>query len=466
MSDGGSWNEPAAPERASSGLGTPEPTAPAPPAPIPVTAYGDVPAAVPNPVPLPLPPGAVGTVRNGRRTAAIVSATILAVLLACGLMVAGATWVLGTEVARIDAPGVPLPPFSAGLSTAQWADGGRYAVAEFAPRSTGGAPSVIVWDSRSGATTKVDGFRLVTTEPWSSEVWLARPAPALDGSATGSPWKQASDGASWDGPGVAWRWDAASPGRAPVRVEQPSWQWKGRAGVSAEMSVDPSRGLRPDRLAFRTSAGRVDAQIPAGIVTFLPVGWSPSGRYFAVADTNQWGGPGGGLAVFDSTTGSLVASHVLPRGDLQATYKELAGAAWDPAKDVLLVVGSTTYENEDQGVDSWASGLDARSGAMSPLPHPPAVWIGAGRPAELLGTDPSGALVCVATADGRALFRISASGVRAVKALANEDYWMLSQDSYSESGRLLVWSLEDTPDDLLVAVGLNGKNPRRIWPQQ
>jgi hypothetical protein len=360
-------------------------------------------------MPLPLPPGAVGTEPTRRgRLALIIAAVVTLVLALCGLSAAGVIW-LATGGPGLSIPG-PAPDPPVGVQAMKWAGGDRYVVVEYASTGVDATTSVIAWDSKTGIATKVDGFRLVATETSSTQVWLARAARTptqTDGLSfsANSPWDEPSWGPpNSDGPGDAYAWDAAHPERQPEYSGLPRWEtWPSPdSRTAAHLSVDPEVGLWPGSLAFDIRSALTDAYVSDGR-TFLPVGWSPSGRYFAVFDDNHWSGLDARVSIFDSTSGSEVASYETSESADGETFEQLKGVAWDPAVDVLWVCTETATGGETVPSSIFALSPQGSRTPVVGTVHDPGQVV---EESTLIGRDGAGVLLYVQSSSDRTLWRI------------------------------------------------------------
>lgn len=457
MIDGGGWNEPAEP-----GEGAP---------------MTPVPSMAKDPEPVPLPPGAAGSGPRRKRLTAFFALAVIGFLLTCGLFVAGFVWFVSG--------GAPLPIFdgsadpSTGVMSSQWAGDGRYAVVEYAYGGTDATSSVIVWDSRTGETTKVDGFRLVSTEPSSTQVWLTRAVAAsevTEGASFDSPWNEPSWGPPRaDGPGVAWIWDVEAPANRPVKVADPSWRpWTGPSGVTAALAVDPKAGLWPHSLTFGVESALVDAAVPAGMKTFRPAGWSPSGRYFAVVDDNVWSDTGR-VAVFDAGDGRVVASYETTPGN-DDSYEQLEGAVWDPGEDRLWVVTSNASGAEDVPANVFSLDTSGTKAPMRGVAHDPGKSVFG---TTVIGRDPRGVLLFVQSTTDQTVWRISNGAAEKVGSIPGT-YYGVNPLSYAHGQGILAQTDPESPtsaggdssETLLpergttaVLIGLDGTDPQIVWPQ-
>jgi hypothetical protein len=458
VSDGSSWNAPA----------DPGPGAPPPPVAIPVTGV--------DPMPLPLPPGtqrAAGEHMSTRRITAIVLAVVVGVLALCSLA--------GLAVNSILGPGFFSDSSGpSGVLATRWAGAGRYAVLDYASSGTDATTSVVAYDTVSLQTRKLDGYRLVAAEPSSTTVWVTRAVdPSQDSGFTGVsggvPAPSASDsawsapdynGPETDGPGQVWAWDAALGG-LPTQEATPTWQpWIGPAGITAELSIAPTVGLWPSKLAFSVEGSApVEADV-ADIGSFLPIGWSPSGDYLALSTGYGSSDSAPLVTILDARTGTVVASYSgAGNGPTDDSYTEFDGAAWDPVRDVLWVCELRTVGQEATTSTLVVTSLDT-SGALSPLASPPPSWKNVQGSVSVAGTGPDGVLVSVDGDNGPELWRIGGWG--AVGVALSEDLGVsrVDEGSYSPTSGLLVitgsGAFSNGSDAVLV--DLKSRLQRTIWP--
>lgn len=452
--------------------------------PEPVTPIVATPVTGVGPEPLPVPPAWTpdeSRVRR-RRTALIVVAAIFGVFVLCGI-----SWFLARQAFSAATAGdeISVPSLDettsegedvlpSGVSLAKWADAGRYAVVEYLPSGPDATTTVIAWDSISGAVRNTDGFRIVAVEPASTQVWLTRAvAPSNSPGDLTSAWEASSwDAPESDGPGTVWSWDVATPDAPPVKVARPKWrQWESPTGATAVMSADPKVGLWPNELTFTVDGRTAKASLPVGMTTFLPVGWSPSGRYFAVKNLSRWEGPETRVVIFDSIDGSLKTSYTASGTGEDGPFEQIDGAAWDAQRDELWVTTSMDGDDvEDPQITCTALSVD---GSRTPLRNPPEDWKTAFGGAVVLGADAQGVLVSVESDGGQVAWRISGRAATEVGTLDAGDYSATGSGSYSSAGNLVV-QINGDPDPKdpsahygdVAIVGLDGDNLRYIWPKR
>ncbi len=292
----------------------------------------------PQPAPLPLD-GGTGAPRERKKWPWVVGIIVL-VLLIGGCV--GAVWLVDQATTSIISdiesnPEVWFP--GANAESVAWSGNGRYGVVQYLRQSM--YPSVAVWDSKTGETRTADGYRLLFVESAGAVAWLE---PVTDAEAESS--------ASMDGFGdaldhkparlVAWRLDEDA---APTDNVPAKWHAvPGPGEMIAYLEINPLKGAAPSAMLFNNKASRgegVKAEIPADVNTFVPVGWSPSGRYFAIeelidesayedamADETD---PTRRLLAFDATTGKLTGDFTLP-----ATAMYAPAASWTASGDALV----------------------------------------------------------------------------------------------------------------------------------
>jgi hypothetical protein len=459
VSDGGSWNEPAAP-------GGPLPS---PPVAVPVTGVGT------SPVPLPLAPGApsAGGRRNRPLIAMIVAAAVLGVLGICAV-----SWLAGD---RLMSGGGAYPPLPPGPEVSQepavmamtWAGDGRYAIVEYQSGGEDATSSVIAWDALSGETMGIDGFRLVATEPSSTQVWVTRAVNESDDESDesyDSPWSQPNwGGSAWDGAGVAWVWDPAKGGPPEVQ-DRGTWRpWVGSLGREAGLSVDPSIGLWPSKLTFSGGGeAAVAVDFDRAVKSFLPIGWSPTGRYFAVRVAGD-GGSDPSVVIVDALYGTTATVRSDNADGDDSDWIVRSGAAWDNERDVMWMVDSRLGADPDPE-GATVSAVDPR-GAKTVLQQVPASWRGSLSDPVVLGPSSKGVLIGVGAPDTYEIWRIEEGRPVKVGELPDSQFVLDSERVHASSNGLLVQIFGEptefslTPQDSAAVVDLNGKNLRTIWPK-
>lgn len=233
---------------------------------------------------------------------------------------------LGLFAAKASAvPGSVSETGAQALASCMWTGGGRYAVIQ--STDARGVPMVVVWEAASGSTRTLPGHRALAAERSSPTVWVE---PVDARGPRGSEYADRL-GDTWDHvPArlLVWRVDRDA---TPTDAAEGRWaRWAGRGGREVSLEVNPVKGAAPSAIVFM--AGKepsAKAALPAGTNTFLPVGWSPSGRYFAVTTL----GPAGSmdpvrLLAFDQRQGSLVGSVTI-----EGRHSRVA---WDARSDVLM----------------------------------------------------------------------------------------------------------------------------------
>jgi hypothetical protein len=415
--------------------------------------------------PAPLPVDDVRTRRDGRTTL-FVLVGIFILAFACLAVVVSATLspFFGLLPGALDAVGADT-----GTMRTQWAGDGRYAVAEYVSGGKESTTSVVAWDSVTGQTHRADGFRLVSVEPSSTRVWLSEaPRPTSTSANTTSPWEEpASQGPGSDGPGTAFVWDLASAA-APCRPASTTWQpWRGPAGITALMRIDSDEGLWPMEIRFASAGGDSTVTVlptTGGGQTFLPVGWSPSGRYFAVWRPDSAGDGDPSLFIIEARTATVVSS------DANASYSQLAGAAWAPDSDVLWLVG---FDTDDESGD-----LSVKVASLEPGGRPiglttsPAAWRRAFNIPMVLGTDGQGVVVLLEGESGQQTWWLRDGRAVAGESFGDSatDVTVVESGSYSQRGGLIVastgsadgWNL---PTSAVGITDLSGGTPKVIWPK-
>jgi hypothetical protein len=369
-----------------------------------------------TPAPLPLDPGTVSG-PGRKRWPWVVGVLILLVLL--GGCVA-AIWLLDDAIGTYSdslasGPGdTTRLNGAAGLDQATWTGDGAYAVIQYHRDST--YPSVAVWDRETGSARMLDGYRVLFVERFAPVVWME---PVTDeGADAANPIDGFGDALDHQPARlVAWKLDNGS---GPTDNVPSKWRaWPGPGDSVAYLEINPLKGAAPSAVLFNNKASQgegVKAEIPSTTGTFVPIGWSPSGRYFAVeelideqaAKDNR--ASGGTLAdvegvprqvvVFDVATGKVSAAATLPALICVAPI-----ALWDGSADRLFWLDSLEPTGDLTGIRSMtATGTSGDAFAefgwdvSGEYPR-----LGGGTP---LGWDPAGPLFAI---DGD-IWRITAAG--------------------------------------------------------
>jgi hypothetical protein len=363
--------------------GTPQPGAPVP---LPV------PEGSPRPSPVPL-----GVPVRARSRWAIIAgiAVIILVMGAC----AGAYYLVTKAYESLSESSAqpmisPSVAFE-GCALVGWSGSGRYAVIQYFDE--GNVPSIAVWDHETETVQRQGGYVVVAVETLGAQIWL-EPVDTVpdvfDSFSDPIDHKPAQL--------LAWRLDENV---GPDDTPPAKWRsWPGPGGYIAYLELDPLKGCMPAKLLINNEAGSgegVKAALPESTRTFAPVGWSPSGVYFAIeelADGNEMGmfgdpvvtgqpeQPDRRVIVFSAETGELVAQAVLPRGATQAP-----ASVWG-ADDTLYWADMDGAVGESGGYAVPAIKTLALGDRVRPLDAVDTDVIGEVWAFTSLGSDESGAL--------------------------------------------------------------------------
>ncbi|MBC7266236.1 MAG: hypothetical protein H5T75_04595 [Coriobacteriia bacterium] len=229
-------------------------------------------------------------------------------------------------------------PTTRDVFVVQFCGRGRYAVIQ--EELAGGVPVANVVDVRAGTARVLDGYRVLFVEPDAPVAWV----------------EPVDEGVFVDD-GLADVFDHVPSKLLRVRLDNGSaprasdGRWepiKSSSGLSAYLIADGSVGGGPSSLAFGREGESevVTATLEnLGFTTFVPVGWSPSGRYFAIEGLVGPAGENGtgsapvqsdGLAtehrlvVLDGRSGKVIAYPWLP------AYGAAPAAVWAQDADELV----------------------------------------------------------------------------------------------------------------------------------
>jgi len=356
------------------------------------------------PVPLPLaaakPSGA-----TRKKWPWVVGAIVLIALIG-GCV--GAVWLLDNAGNAID------ETFNGGPFTQEvvsWSGNGRFGVVQYYRDYT--YPSVTVWDRTTGESKDIDGYRVLFVEPYAPVIWLE---PVTNKQAETADFDDSLGDAFDHKPErlVAWRLD---DGSKPTDNVPSKWgAWPGPGATIAYLEINPLKGAGPSALLFNNKESQgegVKAKVPDAVRTFVPVGWSASGRYFAVEQlyTAVPYGPESDaqdaqrrMLVFDATTGEVAGDFAMSDGMMRAP-----AAVWDGIEDRLFWM-ATEYPDDDgpavtriwtaEATDSTATDAFKAMGWEEPSEFRDAYDSG------VLGWDPSGSLFIV----DRRIWKATASG--------------------------------------------------------
>lgn len=211
------------------------------------------------------------------------------------LLAAGAVALVVIAVAGC-APGVPGRTYSGEekalmqLQTAGsvwWTGNGSHAVLQAVGED--GRPTVEVWERTTGKKRSLPHYRVVDVEPHAARIWVvpdSRPVPLGVNLDTADPRVIDIAGDGVDSlPPELYVADLGENGEPRADVDARWSAWDGKAGYSASVEIDINKGACPSTLRFYKTGGSLNAwsaKVPTDVVTFEPIGWSPSGEYFAV----------------------------------------------------------------------------------------------------------------------------------------------------------------------------------------
>ncbi|MBN2823613.1 MAG: hypothetical protein JXR33_10555 [Coriobacteriia bacterium] len=426
----------------------------------------DAPAPLPVDVPAPLPVDV--PVRKRSKWPLIIGIGVVAFLMAA---CAGTTYLVTTVFqdamdAGYDPAISPSYGFDGGQASVQWSGSGSYAVIQYFDEQQ--VPVVVVWDKETETTRREVGYVVVAVESAGAQIWLEPMDEAVE----------VYD--SFDDPIdhkpaqlLAWKLDE---NEGPQDAPAAKWRaWPGPGGYTAYLELDPLAGCMPAKLLLNNNEGSgegVKAALPESTGTFAPVGWSPSGEYFAVeelVDGEQTGllgdftgltppeQPDRKLLVFSAKTGELVAEAVLPRGSFEAPV-----SLWGD-DDTLYWGDSDASQSSMDGTEplelkQLAPGGTAQDVANVTVDQLSTVWSFVS-----LGSDESGALFF--TDEGR-LWRLGTAGLTHAGNISYAD-----TGDWDPLGGLLVtrteWVMSDDDSEVnapqVFLLDEHGANERRIW---
>lgn len=328
----------------------------------------------PLPVPLPLVQPGMAAPRNPWPRRLLIGCGISLVIAAlAGCSVFGAWFArslyenrdVAAQVAPVTTPTpyvpaetAPSPPMSEAKPKVAWFGADRYLAIQISRDTLEGTkkipvPQVIVWDRESGESTVIGDYVLVGAERayprlyLSSELNNEANSDLYSGMTERPPLDQYDDmcdDLSYEF--VAWTPDG---GTTVLDAEEVTWSpWIGPGGRRVDAVIDTGNASAPVNLYFTVG----DERIPVDATGFLscePIGWSPSGKYFAVATLlDPWSeyyqqfdeleelsmidSIQNHVVVFSTATGEAV--YDVPLGTVRAA--SVSGTImWDASSDLL-----------------------------------------------------------------------------------------------------------------------------------
>jgi len=288
-------------------------------------------------------------------------------------------------------------------------------------------PQVIVWDRETKTSEVVGDYVLVGAERAFPRIYLNS---ASGDDEWGDPYAGMDERPPYDQyddlfDDMPYDFFAWSPGQKPALLDDDtvSWSpWKGSGKSSVEAIID--NGSSPINLFFSTGGERIKANT-YGFFSCEPVGWSPSGAYFAVvtlqdaysefyqqfdalADAALLQSMQNRVLIYSAADGTVV--YETPLGTGRAASVSSA-VMWDSTSDMLYhqVIDSPPGEPFTQVTGARLAAVDLTGAKPTTLTVGiPDTW----QPGDwsFLGTQSAGALIIETTGESRAVWRIS-SGV-------------------------------------------------------
>lgn len=250
------------------------------------------------------------------------------------------------------------PPMSEAKPKVAWFGSDRYLAIQTSHDTILGTqmvpvPRVIVWDRETGRSEVVGDYVLVGVEKAHPTIYLHAES---DLSAYGDPYFGADERPPYDQyddlfDNEPWEFYSWSPSHLPSMLggSRISWStWKGPGKNSVEAVVNADNGAAPIDLFFSAGGERIQANT-YGFFSCEPVGWSPSGAYFAVvtlqdaysefyqqfdalADAAMLQALQNRVIVYSAADGKVV--YEVPLGTGRAASVSSA-VMWDSSSDVL-----------------------------------------------------------------------------------------------------------------------------------
>jgi hypothetical protein len=417
------------------------------------------------PLPLGLP-GARAARRRNRRLAILIAAVAgsLALLCCCGAIIG--PLLLGTAFgpdieSRLESPTVRRSLMPA---EAWWVGDGAFIVVQHADAESRGVVTVL--PQRGGVERDLVGYRLVAVEEADAAIWVAPDSLDATPDALGA---QKPDGSrDVPSPGIRrLRLDAAST--TLTLEESTDWApWPSRHGNVARLAVRPGTGGFPSDVRFTSGGKPVKVDLPEEAAPFRPLGWSPSGRYFALLHLAEVGGDDPVVVYFvDMRDGSTAAQVADEYGELDPDEFRMG---WDAKDDRIWWVHNVhDYGSEDETeppapVGPRVMALD-RLGGM-PMPGWEK-WDDTDE-AGIAGSGKAGP-VAVSTGEQTRLWRMDGSGSRQIGTVVAGVRGAVMSVRYSDRG-VLYATLEPSSQTggfvrRLWVADRDGSHPRQVWKE-
>ncbi|HEX9093102.1 MAG TPA: hypothetical protein VF902_03885 [Coriobacteriia bacterium] len=195
-----------------------------------------------------------------------------------------------------------------------WTGNGGYAVVQAV--GADGRPVVAVWDRSTSKVRTYAHYRVVGVEPHAPRFWVVPDSRIVPWSLHDSGEAHVTDIA---GDGIdsrpdelyAVRLDEDAKPRSDVDAR---WAgWSGSAQYAASVEIDINKGACPSTLRFYSAGSSLNAwsaKVPTDVVTFEPIGWSPSGLYFAVITQADASATADAVAAYVAATKKALADSV------------------------------------------------------------------------------------------------------------------------------------------------------------
>ena len=446
----------------------------------------------PDPIPLPLDAfkGPPDTARKRRRSALAVTAIVLSVLVLSGVACVGTLSLIGSTADSwapklLDTVGPRMTTARPSVHVA----GERYIIAQSVSYERNGSrqsmhAAVVAYDLETASTVELVDHRLVGVEKAAPVAWVVPDTPRslseLSEGGTTSFADQAGDAIARRDHGIC-LWDpSTNTTSAPLPPREPMWApWVGPSGRTVMIGVDPDVITAPRRLTFVEADGSPGAICWASPIRigFEPIGWSPSGRYFAVmktdpdtyripcterhialrSSTNE-------LQIIDTETAKIVAESGVGMAN-QTNLRE--SACWDAETDVLYIAVGTVRDLAEGGPrDSHLYVLDPVDVEQSaPIPikeywNDPPVEL-SGSAWRLIGTAADGAYAASHDGDRERIWRLTRDGAENLGLLDAYRPYMLTM---LNDGRIV--SLSTPPPDGAASLIVGNMTLHRVEAQR
>jgi hypothetical protein len=147
----------------------------------------------------------------------------------------------------------------------------------------------VIADRAAGTTRTLRGFRVTSVEPHAPRIWIVPDTRRVQVDPSRDLAEPRLIDIAGDGidspPAELYALRLGVDGEPRADVDARWTEWQGPGGYSVSVEIDVNKGACPGAMRISKTGSSLNAwsaKVPTDVVTFEPVGWSPSGAYFAV----------------------------------------------------------------------------------------------------------------------------------------------------------------------------------------